>query len=464
MRVRTESLSSLERRAIGGLAGIYALRMLGLFLILPVFVLYAGVLKGQTPFLIGLALGAYGLTQAIFQIPLGMLSDRLGRKPVIAAGLLIFCAGSVLAALADTIAGVIAGRSLQGAGAIAAAVMAMAADLTRDEQRTKAMMLIGITIGAAFIASLLLGPVLNDVIGVPGIFWLTAALALIGIGVLYVWVPTPVHSTRHVDAQAAPTQFIDVLMDSRLIRLDVGIFILHCVLTALFVVVPIALVDNAGLPSNQHWRVYLPVMLLSVVVVFPAITLGERKRWMHQFFAGAVLILVVSESVLLQGHQSFLQIAAGLFLFFVAFNFLEAALPSLISKTAPGNLRGTAIGVYSTFEFLGAFVGGAAAGWLHGRYGMSAVFEFCAALLLLWFAIALTMPKPQYVTTRLINVGRRQPHEARILAQRLSRVAGVTEAVVIAEEGVAYLKVDGRTLDEAALDQITSLSVPVDGS
>jgi MFS family permease len=253
-------------------------------------------------------------------------------------------------------------------------------------------------------------------------------------------------------------------MDSRLIRLDVGIFILHCVLTALFVVVPIALVDNAGLPSNQHWRVYLPVMLLSVAVVFPAIALGERKRWMHQFFAGAVLILVVSESVLLQGHQSFLQIAAGLFLFFVAFNFLEAALPSLITKTAPGNLRGTAIGVYSTFEFLGAFVGGAAAGWLYGRYGMSAVFEFCAALLLLWFAIALTMPKPQYVTTRLINVGRREPHEARILAQRLSRVAGVTEAVVIAEEGVAYLKVDGRTLDEAALDQITSLSAPVDGS
>ncbi len=463
MRIRSQPLNSLERRAVGGLAGIYALRMLGLFLILPVFVLYAGVLEGQTPFLIGLALGVYGLTQAIFQIPLGMLSDRLGRKPIIATGLLIFCVGSVIAAMADSIGGVIAGRSLQGAGAIAAAVLAMAADLTRDEQRTKVMMLIGVTIGGAFVVSLLLGPVLNDIIGVPGIFWLTAVLALVGIGALYAWVPTPVRSTRHVDAQPIPAQFIDVLTDTRLIRLDVGIFILHSVLTALFVVVPIALVENAGLPSDQHWRIYLPVMLLSVLVVFPAIALGERIRRVRHFFAGAVLILTVSEGVLLQGYQSLFPIAAGLFLFFVAFNFLEAALPSLISKTAPGNFRGTAIGVYSTFEFLGAFVGGAVSGWLYGSYGMAAVFEFSVALLLIWFVITLTMPEPAHVATRLIHVGRRQPHEAKTLSQELSAICGVTEAIVIAEEGVAYLKVDTHALDEGALDRFRTVSAPAAG-
>lgn len=457
VRGQFQPLNSLERRAVGGLAGIFALRMLGLFLILPVFALYAKGLTGHTAFLAGLALGVYGLTQAILQIPLGMLSDRVGRKPVIVGGLLVFGVGSVVAATADSIAGVIVGRALQGAGAIAAAIIAMIADLTREEQRTKAMLLIGVTIGASFVASLLFGPVLNELIGVRGIFWLTAGLTLIAIGVLLVWVPTPVHSRHHVDTQPAPAQFAEVLTNRHLLRFDLGIFVLHCVLTALFVVVPIALVDNANLPLGQHWQLYLPVMLLCALVVFPTILLAEGKRQLRLVFVGAILILAVSQGVLIQGHESLIQIALALFLFFLAFSFLEAALPSLISKTAPVNYKGTAIGVYSTFEFLGAFVGGALAGWLYEKYGMAAVFEFAAATLLLWFLVALTMAEPDNVTTRLVRVGRRQPSEAKVLAQQLGMIVGVNEAIVIAEEGVAYLKVDRSRLDEEALERFILL-------
>lgn len=458
MRSKSQPFNALEKRAVTGLASIFALRMLGLFLILPVFVLYAEELEGRTAFLVGLALGVYGLTQSIFQIPFGMLSDRIGRKPVIAGGLLLFCVGSVIAASSDSITGVIVGRALQGVGAIAAAVIAMVADLTREEQRTKAMMLIGITIGASFLASLLLGPVLNPVIGVRGIFWLTAGLALIGIGVLLAWVPTPVRSAHHMDAEPVPAQFAEVLHNGQLLRLNVGVFVLHCILTAMFVVVPIALVSNANMPSDRHWQIYLPVLLLSVVIVFPAIIVGERKRQMRLLFAGAVLTLAVSQVILLQGLQSLLLIVTGLFLFFVAFNYLEAALPSLISKIAPVNFKGTAIGVYSTFEFIGTFAGGAIAGWLYGTYGMEAVFGFVTTVVLVWFGVALTMPEPQYVTTRLVRVECQRPAEARALAQKLGTIAGVAEAVVIAEEGVAYLKVDTRTLDENALARLSSTS------
>lgn len=449
----SQRLNSLEVRAISSLGSIFALRMFGLFLILPVFALYAEELEGHTAFLIGLALGAYGLTQAILQIPFGLMSDRFGRKPVIAGGLVIFCIGSVVAASADSIVGVVLGRALQGAGAIAAAIMALVADLTREESRTKAMMLIGITIGASFVMSLLFGPVLNELIGVGGIFWLTAILALVGVGILFLWVPEPVRSSRHMDTRAVPAQFGRVLTDADLLRLNIGIFVLHCVLTALFVVVPIALVEQVGLASHRHWQVYLPVMVVSVAVIFPAIVLAERKRRIRYVFSGAVLILALSQGVLLQ-QPSLAQIGFGLFLFFLGFNFLEAALPSLVSRTAPVSYKGTALGVYSTFEFLGAFTGGAIGGWLYGSYGMAAVFQFSGLAALVWFLVVLTMREPDRVTTRLLRVRSHRPDEARALAERLGAITGVTEAVVIAEEGVAYLKVDSRVLDEKALSEL----------
>ncbi len=449
----TSPMTSIERRAVAGLAGIFALRLLGLFLILPVFALYAETLAGHTPFLVGMALGVYGLTQACLQIAFGMASDRFGRKPVIVAGLVIFAIGSATAALADTIHGVIFGRALQGAGAISAAIVALIADLTREEQRTKAMAIVGMTVGASFVVSLLLGPVLSAFIGVPGIFWLTALLAAAGIVVLMRSVPTPIRTSLHRDAEAVPRQFARVLRDTRLLRLDFGIFILHCALTSLFVVVPVALKQYAGMPSERHWEVYLPVMLLSVLPLFPAIFLAERRRLVRPVFAGAVLVLGLSQAALYTRHMSLAAVGLGLLLFFSAFNVLEATLPSLISRTAPADAKGTAIGVYSTFEFLGAFVGGATGGWLTGHYGMASVYAFNGVLLALWFVLTLSMPPMRYLTTRLVRVGPRGSLEARELARRLAAVRGVAEATVIAEEGVAYLKVDDRSLDLATLSK-----------
>lgn len=450
MPIGFQPLNSLERRAVGGLSAIFAFRLLGLFLILPVFALYAQGLTGQTAFLIGLALGVYGLTQALFQIPLGMLSDRFGRKPVIAVGLLVFCLGSIIAALADSIAGVIVGRALQGMGAIAAVLLAMVADLTREEQRTKAMLLIGLTIGASFVAALLLGPVLGALIGVRGIFWLTAALAIMGMLVLTL-VPTPVRSAVHLETSALPSQFSLVLSNGELLRLDVGVFVLHAVLTAMFVVIPLVLVETVGLPSNEHWWLYAGTMLLSLLVVVPALTLGDRSRRVRGLIVGAVLALLLSQVLLLREQQSITHMWVVLLLFFGGFNILEAELPALVSKAAPVDAKGTAIGLYSSFEFLGAFVGASAGGWLHGRYGISAPFVLTLGLLLLWLLITLSMPEPKPVVTRIVRVGKQSPRAAQTLARELRAVRGVAEAIVIAEEGVAYLKVDTHSLDEEAL-------------
>lgn len=453
MLPKTNSLTAVERRAVTGLAGIFVVRLLGLFMILPVFALYARHLEGHTSFLIGLALGVYGLTQAVLQIPLGMASDRIGRKPVIVAGLLVFAAGSVIAALADSIYGVIAGRALQGAGAISAAVMALIADLTREESRTKAMALIGITVGASFVLSLVLGPALNGVIGVPGIFWLTAVLSAIGIAVLVFWVPTPIHG--HVRHQVSRPELglRRVLMNPRLLRLNLGILILHATLIAIFVVVPLALVQHGRLAVTEHWKIYVPVILFSAVLLFPAITVAEKRP--RTVFGAMILVIVVSQLALFTGYQSVTGLAVGLLLFFIGFNVLEATLPALISKVAPTESRGAAIGIYSTFQFLGAFLGGAIGGGLHGAYGISAVFVFTASLLMLWFIVALTAPALERHTTRMLHIGRRVPAEARTLAQQLTAIPGVAEATVIAEEGVAYLKVDDRILDLKALEKFT---------
>ena len=347
---------------------------------------------------------------------------------------------------------------MQGAGAIAAAVMALLADLTRDEQRTKAMLLLGITIGGSFVASLLLGPVLDRVIGVRGIFWLTAVLALMAVALLLSAVPTPVRRGHHLDTQPIPAQFLNVLYHKELLRLNLGILVLHGVLTALFVVVPIALLEHGGLPLHQHWRVYLPAMLLSLLIVFPAISLGDRKRKVRHVLLGSGFVLLVSQGLLFQAHHSLPKLAMALFLFFVGFNILEGMLPSLVSKIAPVESKGTAIGVYSTFEFLGAFIGGAVGGWLHGQYGIASVFLFAAALLLLWLAVAWGMREPQQVTTRLLHVGRQRPDRARELAAELEAVGGVTEATVIPEEGIAYLKVIAEGLDEESLQRFGSTS------
>ena len=450
-----ERMTAGERRAAFWLAGVFSLRMLGLFMILPVFALYAEHLRGNTPALAGLAIGIYGFSQALFQIPFGFLSDRYGRKRMIYLGLLIFAGGSVVAALADSIWGVILGRALQGGGAVSAAVMALAADLTREEHRIKVMAMIGITIGLSFAASMILGPLLNGWVGVPGIFWLTGLFALLSIAVVRFRVPDPLSSGIHRDAEPVASQFGRVLFDRQLLRLNFGIFTLHLLLTATFVAVPLALRD-AGLSSDRHWEVYLPVLLLSMVAIVPFIVIAEKHRRLKAVFLGAIATLVLTEFGLLQLHDSALEIAALMLVFFSAFNLLEATLPSLIAKMAPPDAKGTAMGIYSSSQFLGAFVGGALGGWLRGLLGLKGVFALTTFGALAWLLVAWTMANPRYLSSYLLNVGDLDDVEARLLTLRLCEVPGVAEAVVVAAERVAYLKVDRSALDELALRELVA--------
>ncbi len=447
-------LHPIERRTAFSLAAIYALRMLGLFLILPVFALYAEELPDVTPVLIGMAVGIYGLTQALLQIPFGLLSDRIGRKPVIVGGLVIFAIGSVVAAMADDIYTVILGRALQGSGAIAAAVMALAADLSREEVRTRVMATIGISIGGAFMAALVLGPVLNHWIGVPGIFWLTALLALAGVGVALFLVPNADHLSVHRDAEPVPAQFRSVLRDRDLLRLDFGVFALHLMMTALFLSVPLILRD-LGLPTQTHWHVYLPVMLVAVAGMVPFIILAEKRRHMKGVLLGAVVVLCLAQLLLYLTGTGLFGMVAGLLLFFVAFNLVEASLPSLVAKMAPAASKGTAMGFFSTSQFLGAFAGGVLGGWAHHAMGATGVFLLGAGVALLWLILAAGMSNPCYLSSQLLNVGRLDEQEAQRLASRLGDIPGVAEAVVVAEDGIAYLKVDKNSLDQASLNDFS---------
>lgn len=364
--------------------------MLGLFLILPVFALYAENMPQATPVLIGLAVGIYGLTQAVLQIPFGLLSDKIGRKPIIIGGLLLFALGSVIAATADNIWVIIAGRAIQGSGAIAAAIMALLADLTRDSVRTRAMAMVGMTIGMSFTLALIAGPALNHWMGVSGIFWLTAVLAVVGMGILLFIVPTPEKSSVHIDAEPVPAMFSRALKNPHLLRLDLGIFVLHLVLTALFLALPLVLRDN-GLAVEHHTFLYLPVLLLSMGIMVPFIIRAEKRGRMKQVFIGAILLLVIALALFYLTVESLWGLAFAMLLFFVAFNILEATLPSLVSKTAPAEVKGTAMGIYSTAQFSGAFFGGLLGGWVHQGFGLSAVFLMCALLVAGWLAAAAGM-------------------------------------------------------------------------
>lgn len=398
MSAAHDRMTPEERRTGASLASIFALRMLGLFLILPVFSVHAKTLPGGDDLaLVGFALGAYGLTQACFQIPYGVASDYFGRKQVIVAGLILFALGSFVAAWAPDMAWIIVGRVLQGAGAISAAVTALAADLTREQHRTKVMAMIGSSIGLVFALSLVGAPVLYGWIGMSGLFVLTGVLALAAIGLLLKAVPPAPAPHGH---EKLPLR--RVLFDADLLRLNLGIFMLHMVQMAMFVVLPHALVDFGGLPAAAHWQVYLPAVLVSFVVMVPAIIAAERKDRMRPVFLAAVGLLVVVQLGLYLLHESLGLLALWLLLFFVAFNVLEATLPSLVSRTAPPAAKGAALGVYNTTQAIGLFIGGAAGGYIAQHFSDNAVFAACAGLALIWLAVAATMNFPQ----------RRQPAEA----------------------------------------------------
>lgn len=380
-------MSPRERRSVGALALLYCFRMLGLFMVLPLLALYAADLPGATPSQIGLALGIYGLAQALLQVPLGWLSDRVGRKPVIIGGLLIFALGSVLAAMADSVGGIILGRALQGAGAIASTIMAMVADLTREEQRTKAMAVVGVSIGFSFTLALVLGPVVASFGDLSAVFWFTALLALAGVAIVYGLVPTPSASA----ATARVESLWSNLGHPPLLRLNYGVFVLHFVLTASFLVVPGLLEQSLGIHRGEHWMVYLPVLLLSLAGMIPLMILAERGGRLRLAFLLAIAAVIAAVAALdILSVSPALYVA--LWLFFVGFNYLEATLPSLLSKSVAADNKGAAMGVYSTCQFLGAFAGGAGGGWLLQHAGVGVLIGACLLLAVGWWLLVLRAP------------------------------------------------------------------------
>lgn len=395
--MQPESMTRSELRAGASLAGVFGLRMLGLFFILPVFAVHAPQLSGGDNLtLVGVALGIYGLTQGILQIPFGIASDRWGRKPVIYAGLVVFAAGSFFAAAATDIWTAIGGRALQGAGAISSVVMALAADLTREQHRTKVMAMIGSTIGFTFALSLVAAPVLYRSIGMGGLFVITGALSLAAIWVVKALVPDA------APAAVRKTAGGGMFMDRELLRLNTGIFVLHFVLYAMFLIVP-AMIVGAGLELAAHWKLYLPVVLASFLLMVPPILYADRRDKPKPVMVGCIALLAaVLAALAAAGADTGLAGLGGLLLgFFAAFNVLEALLPSLVSRVAPAHARGAAIGVYNTAQTLGLFFGGVAGGWIGGRFGGSGVFAACAALTLAWLALAAGMQAPRQ--SRAVN-------------------------------------------------------------
>ena len=453
MAAQRERMTPVELRASMSLAAIYGLRLLGMFVILPVFAIYAEKLPGGNNLtLVGMAIGAYGLTQAILQIPYGWWSDRYGRKPVIYAGLALFAAGSFVAAAASHIYIVIAGRVLQGSGAISAAVMALAADLTREEHRTKAMAMIGSTIGLAFAVSLVASPWLNGLIGVPGLFAMTGVLAIAAIGVVWRIVPNA-GETQKAARGGGLREFWGALRDPQLARLNYGIFVLHAVLMALFIVVPFALRD-AGMPVSQHWKVYLPVMLGSFVLMIPAVMSQRSAHRAKRYFVAAVVLIAVAHAVLPWLTGSVTTIAIFLLLFFTPFNTLEAMLPSLTSRMAPVQSKGVAIGVYSSVQFLGTFFGAAAGGFIYSHWALHGVVIGDVVLVVIWIFVAAGMKLPGALSTRTYSVPSLDAVQRERLVEQLRAVPGVREARVATGESTAYLKVDSTRFDEHNVLQI----------
>jgi len=450
------AFTSLERRAAASLSLVYATRMMGLFLLLPVMSILGQQLHGSTPLLIGFALGVYGLFQALLQIPFGLLSDRFGRKPLIYLGLILLVIGSLVAAAADSIWGVIIGRALQGAGAISAAVIALAADLTRDDQRTKMMAVIGASIGLSFILSIMLGPLLMTSLGLSGIFIVIALLGVAGLLLVRFVVPDPpgiaANAGVNRDVSVVVGQLRSLLHHPQLLRLDIGILVLHFLITATFVCVPLGLIERSIAPED-HWLVYLTACLLSLLIVIPLIGYGESRLGVRLVMMISIVGLAMAEFFIGMVSDSWWLIVGSLVLFFGFLNVLESMLPSLVSRIAPAASRGSAMGVYSTGQFFGAFLGGIFGGWVQGEFGVSAAHILIGILCLLWLLVIRGMQEP----AKLASFRAPLPDELKVdseLEAQIRQLDGVAEISVLEAERSIYLKINKTEFDENQLHDL----------
>ncbi|OLF36074.1 MFS transporter [Psychrobacter sp. C 20.9] len=448
-------MNSVEKRAILGVGGIFALRMIGLFMIVPVFSVYGDNYAHATPFLIGLAVGIYGLGQAIFQIPMSLAADKFPRKPIIMLGLILFAVGGMIAANATDIYEVIIGRALAGSGAVSAVLMALLADVTREEMRTKAMATMGLTIATSIMLAFAFGPLLVGSLGISGLFWLTAGFAILAMLLLFV-VPTPMRVLKHnLDNKSIGEQLATVLKIGDLNRLHFGIFALHLTMTAIFVILPHQLTEVMGLSVRQQGLVYLPLLFVGFAVAIPFIIIAEKKRKMRQVFLAAIALMTAALALLALGSQVGVGIIVGLLLYFMGFNLLEATIPSWISKRAPVANKATAMGLNSSSQFLGAFVGGAMGGLLLNQ---SNLLAWGLLSLVMGIALLLIIPiaQPPYLSSTTVTI----PKNINIQdwSRQMLAVDGVDELVVMAKEQVAYLKLDKTQLTDDSRQQLSSLA------
>ncbi|MGO1624544.1 MAG: MFS transporter [Psychrobacter sp.] len=448
-------MNSVEKKAILGVGGIFALRMIGLFMIVPVFSVYGNDYMHATPLLIGLAVGVYGLGQAIFQIPMSLAADKFPRKPIIFLGLTLFALGGIIAANATDIYQVIIGRALAGSGAVSAVLMALLADVTREEMRTKAMATMGLTIATSIMLAFAFGPLLVGSVGISGLFWLTSGFAILAMVLLFI-VPTPLRVLKHnLDNKSIGQQLASVLKIGDLNRLHMSMFALHLTMTAIFVILPHQLSDVLGLSVRQQGLVYLPLLFIGFAVAIPFIIIAEKKRKMRQVFLGAIALMAAALALLALGSQLGVGIILGLLLYFMGFNLLEATIPSWISKRAPVANKATAMGLNSSSQFFGAFVGGAMGGVLLTQPNMMAwgvLAVIMAAALLLIIPIA----QPPYLSSTTVTIPKNI--DIQKWSQQMLSVEGVDELVVMAKEQVAYLKLDKSQLTDSSRQELSHLS------